>query len=78
VTDRPDDDATADAMDDLRSRIEGLESGASQAAKLLSGLRTEAEFLRMRVTVLEQALAAAGIPVPPTRQELAEAARRGE
>jgi len=78
VTDWPDDDATADAMDDLRSRIEALESVAGKTAALAAALNKEAEFLRMRVTVLEQALESAGIPVPPTRQQLAEAARRGE
>lgn len=37
----------------------------------LKGLHTEFEYLRMRVTALEQALEKAGIPVPPTRAKIA-------
>lgn len=36
----------------------------------LRGLGLELDFLRGRVTALEKALDAAGIAIPPTRQEL--------
>lgn len=41
----------------------------------LKGLSKEFEYLRMRVTVLEQALETAGIPIPPTRIQLAAEAQ---
>lgn len=40
------------------------------------GLAIELEYLRMRVTALERALENAGIPIPPTRAELAEQAKK--
>ncbi len=43
----------------------------------LEGLNTELEFLKMRVSALEWALEAAGLPIPPTRQQLADAAKAG-
>lgn len=42
--------------------------------RTLEQLSLELEFLRMRVTSLEKALDAAGIPIPLTRQELADQA----
>lgn len=55
------------------------------AVGTIEQLSLELEFLRMRVTSLEKSLDAAGIPIPKTRQQLANEAaaedaaiRRGE
>ena len=40
----------------------------------LRGLSTEMEMLMMRVSALEKALKDAGIPIPKTRQQLANEA----
>lgn len=42
------------------------------------GLEIEFECLRMRVTALERALEAAGIPIPPTPADLAAQAKAEE
>ena len=44
----------------------------------LTKLATKMEYMQMDITVLRQALKAAGIEIPQTRHELAEAAKADE